>query len=69
MGNCAKYTSNPPKVSRQETVLPTDRFNEEPEDTPAFANKPLPSLDIRPLLRKVKVKNSPQVLYLSCRKE
>lgn len=30
MGNCAKYTSNPTKVSRQETVLPTDRFNEEP---------------------------------------
>lgn len=37
-----------------------DRFSEEPEDTASFANMNLPKIDIRPLLRKVKVKNSPQ---------
>ena len=62
MGNCAKYTTNPNRSSKPESVLPTDRFNEEPEDTASFANKSLPTLDIRPFLRKIKVKNSPQVL-------
>lgn len=67
MGNCAKYTTVS-KNDKPETVVPTERFNEEPEDTESFAKKVLPTLDIRPLLRKVKIKNSPQVLNLSCRK-
>lgn len=45
-----------------------DKYGEEPADTASLANQSLPTLDIRPLLRKVKVKNSPQVRVLSHRK-
>lgn len=67
MGNCTKHTIKP--LMREEaTNNVLDRFSEEPEDTASFANMNLPKIDIRPLLRKVKVKNSPQVGIISFRK-
>jgi len=47
--------------------MPLDKYNEEPDDTIMLLGKQLPILDIRPLLRKVKLKNCPEVLILTFR--